>query len=326
MSDIQEDQEVNMGDINFDDFENFDASAEMQTSDNNEISFDTSEFDNLTFDEQSNIEISEASDNVSTDFSFDEMGNVDVDTMFDGRADKQEPYFENLATDVTSFETVANEEEPVVEEFVEEPVINEEEPVVEEFDEEPVINEEEPVVEEFDEEPVINEEEPVMDEFVEEPVINEEEPVVEEFDEEPVINEEETTVDDYIDENLSLDVDNVGAYSIVCSQNLKYIQWYSANSDNEVYEFDKLSESAEFIGTKECNTIHVNVGYDTYGWNVQFSDGVVMSLRDVKEYQVRNGKLPNPSGRIVYGQKVLSFDNVERIVVYEAVKYFSYGI
>ena len=294
MSDIQEDQEVNMGDINFDDFENFDASAEMQTSDNNEISFDTSEFDNLTFDEQSNIEISEASDNVSTDFSFDEMGNVDVDTMFDGRADKQEPYFENLATDVTSFETVANEEEPVMEEFVEEPVINEEEPVLEEF--------------------------------VEEPVINEEEPVMEEFVEEPVINEEDTTVDDYIDENLSLDVDNVGAYNIVCPQNLKYIQWYSANSDNEVYEFDKLSESAEFIGTKECNTIHVNVGYDTYGWNVQFSDGVVMSLRDVKEYQVRNGKLPNPSGRIVYGQKVLSFDNVERIVVYEAVKYFSYGI
>lgn len=262
MSDIQEDQEVNMGDINFDDFENFDASAEMQTSDNNEISFDTSEFDNLTFDEQSNIEISEASDNVSTDFSFDEMGNVDVDTMFDGRADKQEPYFENLATDVTSFETVANEEEPVIEEFVEE----------------------------------------------------------------PVINDDVSNIDNYIDESLCLDVDNVGAYNIVYPQNLKYIQWYSGNSDNEVYEFDKLSESAEFIGTKECNTIHVNVGYDTYGWNVQFSDGVVMSLRDVKEYQVRNGKLPNPSGRIVYGQKVLSFDNVERIVVYEAVKYFSYGI
>ena len=278
MSDIQEDQEVDMGDINFDDFENFDASAEMQTSDNDEISFDTSEFDNLTFDEQSNIEISEASDNVSTDFSFDEMGDVDVDTMFDDRADKQEPYFENLATDVTSFETVANEEEPV------------------------------------------------MEEFDEEPVINEEEPVMEEFDEEPVINDDVSNIDNYIDENLSLDVDNVGAYNIVCPQNLKYIQWYSANSDNEVYEFDKLSESAEFIGTKECNTIHVNVGYDTYGWNVQFSDGVVMSLRDVKEYQVRNGKLPNPSGRIVYGQKVLSFDNVERIVVYEAVKYFSYGI
>ena len=294
MSDIQEDQEVNMGDINFDDFENFDASAEMQTSDNNEISFDTSEFDNLTFDEQSNIEISEASDNVSTDFSFDEMGNVDVDTIFDGRADKQEPYFENLATDVTSFETVANEEEPVVEEFVEEPVINEEEPVVEEY--------------------------------VEEPVINEEEPVVEEYVEEPVINDDVSNIDNYIDESLCLDVDNVGAYNIVYPQNLKYIQWYSGNSDNEVYEFDKLSESAEFIGTKECNTIHVNVGYDTYGWNVQFSDGVVMSLRDVKEYQVRNGKLPNPSGRIVYGQKVLSFDNVERIVVYEAVKYFSYGI
>ena len=326
MSDIQEDQEVNMGDINFDDFENFDASAEMQTSDNNEISFDTSEFDNLTFDEQSNIEISEASDNVSTDFSFDEMGNVDVDTIFDGRADKQEPYFENLATDVTSFETVANEEEPVVEEFVEEPVINEEEPVVEEFVEEPVINEEEPVMEEFVEEPVINEEEPVVEEYVEEPVINEEEPVVEEYVEEPVINDDVSNIDNYIDESLCLDVDNVGAYNIVYPQNLKYIQWYSGNSDNEVYEFDKLSESAEFIGTKECNTIHVNVGYDTYGWNVQFSDGVVMSLRDVKEYQVRNGKLPNPSGRIVYGQKVLSFDNVERIVVYEAVKYFSYGI
>ena len=118
---------------------------------------------------------------------------------------------------------------------------------------------------------------------------------------------------------------NVGAFSVVAPENMKYLKWYSGSSADEVYEFGKSSASAEFEGTSTCKTIHVNIGYDSYGWVVQFADGVVMSLRDVKEYQIRNGRLPNSSGRIVYGQTSLSFERVERIVIYEAVKYFSYG-
>ena len=51
-----------------------------------------------------------------------------------------------------------------------------------------------------------------------------------------------------------------------------------------------------------------------------------MSLRDVREYQIRNGCLPDTSGSISYGQNVLAFENVKRIVIYETVKYFSYGV
>ena len=92
------------------------------------------------------------------------------------------------------------------------------------------------------------------------------------------------------------------------------------------FALEHLAESGSFDADEERKTIHVNVGYDTYGWEVQFSDGVVMNLRDVREYQIRNGRLPSADGRIIYGQSILAFSGVERIVVYKSVKYFSYGI
>ena len=93
-----------------------------------------------------------------------------------------------------------------------------------------------------------------------------------------------------------------------------------------MFEIARGFESGSFNADEECKTLHVNVGYDTYGWEVQFSDGVVMNLRDVREYQIRNGRLPSAEGRIIYGQSTLMFSGIERIVVYESVKYFSYGI
>ena len=51
-----------------------------------------------------------------------------------------------------------------------------------------------------------------------------------------------------------------------------------------------------------------------------------MNLRDVREYQIRNGALPAATGKIVFGQTELSFSNVEKIIVYERVRYFSYGV
>lgn len=108
--------------------------------------------------------------------------------------------------------------------------------------------------------------------------------------------------------------------------NACYVKWYSGESKDKVFEIGKGFESGSFEADEECNTLHINVGYDTYGWEVQFSDGVVMSLRDVREYQIRNGRLPSKDGRIIFGQNTLNFSGVERIVVYESVKYFSYGI
>ncbi len=108
--------------------------------------------------------------------------------------------------------------------------------------------------------------------------------------------------------------------------NIGNLRWYSGASADKVFTISKGFESGEFVADEECKTIHVNVGYDTYGWEVQFSNGIVMNLRDVREYQLRNGKLPAENGRIVYGNNELTFAAVKRIVVYQSVKYFSYGV
>jgi len=104
-----------------------------------------------------------------------------------------------------------------------------------------------------------------------------------------------------------------------------FLREYDGGLSDNVYSISKGFESADFNGNENCNTIHVNVGYDTYGWNVEFANSVMMSLRDVKEYQKRQGCLPFNSGTIRYGNKVLRFRDIKRIVVYESVKYFSYG-
>jgi hypothetical protein len=125
---------------------------------------------------------------------------------------------------------------------------------------------------------------------------------------------------------LKEDFGHASDMGVLTSQNVGQLQWYSGNSDDKMFEISKGFESGTFDADEECKTIHVNVGYDTYGWEVQFSDGLVMNLRDVREYQIRNGKLPNSEGRIVFAQSALMFSGVERIVIYENTKYFSYGL
>ena len=111
------------------------------------------------------------------------------------------------------------------------------------------------------------------------------------------------------------------------AQKLQYkiSKWYSGTLHDKYFEFSAQSENAEFIGNEEMNSIHVNVNNSSYGWNVSFENGISMNLRDLREYQTRFGKLPFSSGTISYGQKTLKFQNVERIVVYEAAQYFFYS-
>ena len=111
------------------------------------------------------------------------------------------------------------------------------------------------------------------------------------------------------------------------AQKLQYkiSKWYSGTLHDKYFEFSAQSESADFIGNEEMNSIHVNVNNSSYGWNVSFENGISMNLRDLREYQTRFGKLPFSSGTISYGQKTLKFQNVERIVVYEAAQYFFYS-
>ena len=104
-----------------------------------------------------------------------------------------------------------------------------------------------------------------------------------------------------------------------------HLKWFSGSSADKFFEISKQSESEQLTGTGEVKAIHVNVGYDTYGWLVEFSNGKIMSLRDVREFQIRNGHLPDSTGVIVYGNQRFDFSAIERILIYESVQYFSYG-
>ncbi len=105
----------------------------------------------------------------------------------------------------------------------------------------------------------------------------------------------------------------------------KAARWYSGSSDDKCFEFDTKSQITEFVGNDACKIIHVNVGISHYGWNITFSNGLFMSFRDLLEYQTRYGQLPDNSGVITHGQQTLKFANVEKIIIYEAAQYFTYG-
>ena len=104
-----------------------------------------------------------------------------------------------------------------------------------------------------------------------------------------------------------------------------FVRWYSGNSGEAVFEVSKETESSVISGSDECRLIHINVGYDTYGWLVHFDNGLCMGLPDVREYQLRNGSLPSSAGVITYGSNSYEFSGIERIAVYESIRYFSYG-
>ena len=105
----------------------------------------------------------------------------------------------------------------------------------------------------------------------------------------------------------------------------KAARWYSGSSDDKCFDFDTKSQITEFVGNDACKIIHVNVGISHYGWNITFSNGLFMSFRDLLEYQTRYGQLPDNSGVITHGQQTLKFANVEKIIIYEAAQYFTYG-
>ncbi|MBS4773284.1 MAG: hypothetical protein KHX55_03285 [Proteobacteria bacterium] len=104
-----------------------------------------------------------------------------------------------------------------------------------------------------------------------------------------------------------------------------FVKWFSGSVHDEMFEISKNELPAAIDGSAENNIIHVNAGYDTYGWLVEFDGGPVMSLDDVRKYQIRNGALPADSGVIRYGANQCRFSNIERILIYQSVRYFSYG-
>ncbi len=143
---------------------------------------------------------------------------------------------------------------------------------------------------------------------------------------------DEAEVNDWQDSSDEVENDNIPyveekpqqPYDMVEESN--FVHWYSGNSSEPLFEITKDTESSIITGSDECRLIHINVGYDTYGWLVEFDNGVYMSLPDVKIYQLRNGALPSQNGVITYGANRFEFSGIERIVVYESVRYFSYGV
>ena len=174
-------------------------------------------------------------------------------------------------------------------------------------------------------------------------------PVSEDVEPENVQTEDETT-DSYVDEDVvekpiesnveqekrvGFDYEqgtaDVGATSLGSQQTVYdlqetdgYAKWYSGNYDDGAFEVDRQSVSGVLNGDDAHRTIHVSVGYGTYGWQVEFANGVVMNLRDVREYQLKNGKLPAEDGAIVYGDMRIEFHYIEKITLYESIRYFTY--
>lgn len=99
---------------------------------------------------------------------------------------------------------------------------------------------------------------------------------------------------------------------------------YSGYLGDQYFVVDSYSLQGEFVGNEECSAIQINASQLAYGWGVHFDNGWFMGIRDVREYQLRNGCLPSTSGEIMFGAKKMSFRNVSRIVLYEVPKYFTY--
>ncbi|MFV0626737.1 MAG: hypothetical protein ACK5N8_05260 [Alphaproteobacteria bacterium] len=110
----------------------------------------------------------------------------------------------------------------------------------------------------------------------------------------------------------------------VLAQKEKIINEVKVEIDN-FYELSSQDNEKTFIGDDEKNSIQINSGITTYGWNITFDNDVTMSIRDLMTYQSRNGRMPSESGKIVYGRKIFEFRNIKSVVLYETPQYFSYG-
>lgn len=139
-----------------------------------------------------------------------------------------------------------------------------------------------------------------------------------------VIDDNLSDVNENVENEQNTDVEATdNAYSY--RQQNAYVRWYDGESTEPQYEIDKNSESKTLIGTDDCKNIHINIGFDAYGWLVRFANGVIMSVDDVREYQLRNGVLPDSAGAITYATMQIEFQNIEKIKVYESVRYFTYA-
>lgn len=195
---------------------------------------------------------------------------------------------------------------------------------------------EEEIVSQYQSEPIeMNVEQDVLqllDVSVEEPEveISEEisEEIIEEMPKEEKVNISSAAVPDIA--AMQPEIPKEETTELKISANLedklrKNISWYSGEFRDKTYEISNESMPEFLDADNKIKVLHITVD-SGYGWNVFFDNGVFMNIRDLKEYQERNGKLPFVSGKIIYGNRTSSFEKIERIVVYEKPKYYSYEV
>lgn len=162
----------------------------------------------------------------------------------------------------------------------------------------------------------------------------ENEPGVDIFEEEQDYFDEKTENSEVPETEIQMPAEDVfTGEQVVSNENfqaaedarLGFLRWYDGESNEPQFEVSKDSGAANLSGSEDCNIIHINIGSDAYGWLVVFENGIVMSVNDVREYQLRNGALPYASGAITYGSVRINFDNIEKIKIYESVRYFTYA-
>lgn len=102
------------------------------------------------------------------------------------------------------------------------------------------------------------------------------------------------------------------------------LRWYSGSVDDKVFNISAATDATPISGSSDIDTIHIQAGTTTYGWNVVFDNGIVMSVRDLQTYQRRNGSMPSEKGVLSYGAKKFEFEGIKRIVLYLSPQYFSY--
>lgn len=142
----------------------------------------------------------------------------------------------------------------------------------------------------------------------------------------PAVNEkrEENDIIPDADSQPNMDGDEY-SYGEHDQKQLQNLQWYSGALEDDVYEISPENMPDVVDSDRKIRILQVNVD-SGYGWNVFFSNGVFMNLRDLAEYQERHGYIPYDSGKIIYGSKTTAFEKIEKIIVYENPKYFEYKI
>ena len=96
--------------------------------------------------------------------------------------------------------------------------------------------------------------------------------------------------------------------------------------DENAFVFTQTQAAAGEHAETQNPFIVIKTGYNLYGWNVVFENGMSMSLADVRSYQSKHRALPDKNGTISYGKSVLTFTGAEKITAYEKPSYCAYGL